>query len=317
MRRGVGRVREERPAVREPAANLLDQLVGVGRGRVEALRRRDDAPVLAVGRRLVFFGDRRRVLEVARAAREQCERMLEATRLRALRVFRAKVPLAGHIGVIAGLPEQRRHRHDAVGEHGLVAGLSLLVVVRAPEHRAESGGVRVDAGEQHRASRRAGRRDEEAREQQAGARERVEVRRADLGAGHAEVGVAEIVRDDQQHVRPRLLGRGGRRREQQGEREALHRAALWPVWNDKDPACGVGLDSVCHEEEAMSVAKVTEIIASSPKSFEDAVARGVSRANKTLANVRGAWIAEQKVKCDKGKITQYRVTMRVTFVLKD
>jgi len=66
----------------------------------------------------------------------------------------------------------------------------------------------------------------------------------------------------------------------------------------------------------MSVAKVTEIIASSPKSFEDAVAKGVSRANKTLANVKGAWISEMKAACDKGKITEYRVTMRVTFVLK-
>ncbi len=67
----------------------------------------------------------------------------------------------------------------------------------------------------------------------------------------------------------------------------------------------------------MAVAKVTEIIASSPKSFEDAVAKGVARANKTLNNVKGAWIAEQKVKCDKGRVTEYRVTMRVTFVLKD
>jgi flavin-binding protein dodecin len=67
----------------------------------------------------------------------------------------------------------------------------------------------------------------------------------------------------------------------------------------------------------MSVAKVTEIIASSPKSFEDAVARGLSRANKTLANVKGAWIGDMKVSCDKGKITEYRVTMRVTFILKD
>jgi flavin-binding protein dodecin len=67
----------------------------------------------------------------------------------------------------------------------------------------------------------------------------------------------------------------------------------------------------------MSVAKVTEIISSSPKNFEDAVANGLSRANKTLANVKGAWISEMKVACDKGKITEYRVTMRVTFVLKD
>ena len=67
----------------------------------------------------------------------------------------------------------------------------------------------------------------------------------------------------------------------------------------------------------MSVAKVTEIVASSPKSFEDAISSGIARAHKTLKNVRGAWIAEQKVRVDKGKITEYRVTMRVTFVLTD
>jgi flavin-binding protein dodecin len=67
----------------------------------------------------------------------------------------------------------------------------------------------------------------------------------------------------------------------------------------------------------MSVAKVSEIIASSPKSFEDAVARGIERASKTLKNIRGAWIAEQKVQVEKGKVVEYRVTMRVTFVLKD
>ena len=67
----------------------------------------------------------------------------------------------------------------------------------------------------------------------------------------------------------------------------------------------------------MSVAKVTEIIASSPKSFDDAIAQGLGRANKTLKNVRGAWISSQKVEIEKGKITEYRVTMRVTFVLQD
>jgi hypothetical protein len=67
----------------------------------------------------------------------------------------------------------------------------------------------------------------------------------------------------------------------------------------------------------MAIAKVTEIIASSPKSFEDAIQQGIARAHKTLKNVRGAWIAEQKVSVDKGKIKEYRVTMRVTFVLSD
>jgi flavin-binding protein dodecin len=67
----------------------------------------------------------------------------------------------------------------------------------------------------------------------------------------------------------------------------------------------------------MSVAKVTEITASSAKGFEDAIEVGIARADKTLKNVRGAWIAEQKVKVEKGRISEYRVTMRVSFVLED
>ncbi len=67
----------------------------------------------------------------------------------------------------------------------------------------------------------------------------------------------------------------------------------------------------------MAVAKVTEIIASSQKSFEDAIQKGIARADKTLKNIRGAWIADQKVDVEKGKIKEYRVTMRVTFVLED
>ena len=67
----------------------------------------------------------------------------------------------------------------------------------------------------------------------------------------------------------------------------------------------------------MSVAKVTEIIASSPESFDDAVRKGIKRADKTLKNVRGAWIKDQKLVIEKGKITDYRVTMKVSFVLED
>lgn len=67
----------------------------------------------------------------------------------------------------------------------------------------------------------------------------------------------------------------------------------------------------------MSVAKVTEIIASSDKSFDDAVKKGVKRANKTLTGVRSAWVQDQQVKVDDGRIVEYRVTMKVTFVLKD
>jgi len=67
----------------------------------------------------------------------------------------------------------------------------------------------------------------------------------------------------------------------------------------------------------MSVAKVTEVIASSTKSFDDAVANGIARADKTLKDVKSAWIKEQKVVVEKGKVAEYRVTMKVSFILKD
>ena len=67
----------------------------------------------------------------------------------------------------------------------------------------------------------------------------------------------------------------------------------------------------------MSVARVTEIIASSPKSFEDAVAVGVARASKTLHNVTEAWIQSQTVVIQNGKAVEYRVILKVTFVLDD
>jgi len=65
----------------------------------------------------------------------------------------------------------------------------------------------------------------------------------------------------------------------------------------------------------MSVAKVTEIIASSNKSFDDAVVEGVKRADKTLKNVKSAWVKEQKAMVEGGKVTEYRVTMKVSFIL--
>jgi flavin-binding protein dodecin len=67
----------------------------------------------------------------------------------------------------------------------------------------------------------------------------------------------------------------------------------------------------------MAVAKVTEIIASSPKSFEDAVEVGIKRAVKTLDNVASAWVNGQQVKVQKGKIVEYRVQLKVTFILND
>ena len=67
----------------------------------------------------------------------------------------------------------------------------------------------------------------------------------------------------------------------------------------------------------MSVAKISEISATSSKSFEDAIQQGLTRANRTLRNIRGAWIKEQHVRCDGGRVSEYQVNMMVTFVLDE
>jgi flavin-binding protein dodecin len=67
----------------------------------------------------------------------------------------------------------------------------------------------------------------------------------------------------------------------------------------------------------MTVAKVSEITSTSNKGFEDAIQKGIKRASKTLKNVTGAWIADQEVEIENGRVMNYRVRMRVTFVLED
>jgi len=68
----------------------------------------------------------------------------------------------------------------------------------------------------------------------------------------------------------------------------------------------------------MTVAKVSEIIASSPKSFDDALKVGVARAQKTLKNLKSAWVENQQVKLDdKGQILEYRVQLKITFILEE
>jgi flavin-binding protein dodecin len=67
----------------------------------------------------------------------------------------------------------------------------------------------------------------------------------------------------------------------------------------------------------MSIGKVIEVSASSTKSFEDAVREGIKRAVETVEDIRGAWIKEQQVVVEKGKIVEYRVNMNVTFIVHD
>ena len=66
----------------------------------------------------------------------------------------------------------------------------------------------------------------------------------------------------------------------------------------------------------MSVAKTSEITASSSKSFEDAVRKGIRKMGETVDNIEGAWIKEQKVVVNDGEVTAYRVTMKITFIVK-
>ena len=67
----------------------------------------------------------------------------------------------------------------------------------------------------------------------------------------------------------------------------------------------------------MAVAKVSEISSTSTKSFEDAVQQGIARATKTLRHIQAAWIKEQRVRCEEGRIVEYQVNMMITFVLDD
>ena len=67
----------------------------------------------------------------------------------------------------------------------------------------------------------------------------------------------------------------------------------------------------------MSIARTTEVTSSSSKSFENAIRKGIKRYAETIENVESAWIKEQKVIVKAGEVTEYRVTMKVTFVLND
>jgi flavin-binding protein dodecin len=71
------------------------------------------------------------------------------------------------------------------------------------------------------------------------------------------------------------------------------------------------------KDSIMTVARITEISSVSPTSFQDAIVQGVERANKTLKNVKGAWVKDQEVNIDNGKVTGYKVVLKVTFILED
>jgi len=67
----------------------------------------------------------------------------------------------------------------------------------------------------------------------------------------------------------------------------------------------------------MSIARITEISSTSEKNFEDAIQSGITRATQTLRNVRSAWVKEQQIRIDGGKIVEYQVNLMITFILDE
>ena len=66
----------------------------------------------------------------------------------------------------------------------------------------------------------------------------------------------------------------------------------------------------------MAVAKIIELTAESPDSFEDAIRQGIAKASETVRNIQGVWVKEQKVRVADGEISAFRVDLKITFVLE-
>jgi flavin-binding protein dodecin len=89
------------------------------------------------------------------------------------------------------------------------------------------------------------------------------------------------------------------------------------VTQEAQTALSTQTGSQSMKDKTMTVARITEISSVSDKSFQDAIVQGVERANMTLKNVKGAWVKDQEVTIDNGKVTGYKVVLKVTFILSD
>ena len=96
------------------------------------------------------------------------------------------------------------------------------------------------------------------------------------------------------------------------------RPAKKKSWRRQDKITGFVYTSIVNQKgDTMSVARITEISSNSGTSFEDAIEQGIARAATTLQNIRSAWIKEQEVQVENGQITNYKVIMKITFVLNE
>ena len=202
VRRLVGHVGEEGLAVATVGIDVADQLVGVGLRRVVVLgKARQIATVLGEDRLRRCSGEVRHVPVAARAV-EQREVPLESACGRDLLRRLAQMPLADHVGVIAGAAEQLRQRGHAIVEVALVADCAPLVGGGPLVHVAQAVQMRVDAAQQHGARGRAAGVCIEVGKAHAVVGQRIEVRRLDLAAERTHVGIAQVVAEDDDDVWP-------------------------------------------------------------------------------------------------------------------
>jgi dodecin len=102
------------------------------------------------------------------------------------------------------------------------------------------------------------------------------------------------------------------------ERHSLFRAESAGRRQDGRPFAQAGAGTrLRYSRTPMAVAKVSEISSTSAKSFEEAIQQGISRASTTLRHIRSAWVKEQRVRCEEGRIVEYQVNLKITFVLDE
>ena len=225
-----GEIGEKRLATALGLIEVLDDLAGIGIGRIEVLRQRDRLAVLAIigARRLgrIKRDDAQLVAPVAGASRHLGKGAIEAAAVDVLVV--AQMPLAGHQGSVAGIVQHLRQRHHAVVQTTLVAWLASNVVRHQLGHVTETDQVVVGARHQDRAGGRTEGRRVVAGQADAAGGQFIQVGRVDLGTEGTNVVVAEVVGDNQQDVRSLGgLGAGGRhRRSGEGAERQRHACGL-------------------------------------------------------------------------------------------
>ena len=219
------------------AGDVLDHLLGLVAGRVKVIRQGIQQLAILPVEGLALAEQRQHIGKSASAAFQHGERSLEAAVIGAVEIVQAQVPLARHVGVVTGVPEQLGKRRHAKIQVALVARVAKLVAIwllsfKVLKHIAQAGNMAVRAGQQHGAGGGAVRRDMEVRQQDALPGQRVNDRRFDLAAENPQIVEPHIVHHDQQHIGPlgrrRAVRAGTAGQNRQGRRQQTKQPAPHP-----------------------------------------------------------------------------------------